>query len=264
MLSLGLVRGGETGWTSASTLAALAVAAGLLGALTVWTLRRPNPMVDPALFAIDSFRGASLALGAFMVAFGAMLLSLVLWMQTEWGWSALRTGLAVAPGPLMVPIVSFGALPTLTPRWGASRLATVGITAFAAGIAWWAIAVTPDPNYLGGVLGGLVVAGIGVGMALPTLMATSTSDLPPHVLATGSGVVNMFRQIGLAIGVAVLVAVLGDLADPLGAFRRAWWITTAIALGAAAVTRWMLPRSAGSGGAESHPQMSRPQRRMQR
>ncbi|HEX3565839.1 MAG TPA: hypothetical protein VHU17_10745, partial [Acidimicrobiales bacterium] len=65
------------------------------------------------------------------------------------------------------------------------------------------------------------------------LMATAASSLPPPSFATGSAVVNMVRQVGMAIGVAVLVAVLGAPSGPvarLDAFRRGWWVIAGIAL----------------------------------
>jgi MFS family permease len=83
------------------------------------------------------------------------------------------------------------------------------------------------------MLGGIVLTGIGVGLTLPTLMATGTSSLPSHSFATGSAVVNMFRQIGLALGVAVLIAVLGTPDSPiatLDVYRRAWVVVAAISL----------------------------------
>jgi MFS family permease len=79
----------------------------------------------------------------------------------------------------------------------------------------------------------MLLTGIGVGLTLPTLMATASSSLPPPSFATGSAVVNMIRQIGLAVGVAVLVAVIAVPATPLArlaAFQKAWWVTAAIAL----------------------------------
>jgi MFS family permease len=86
---------------------------------------------------------------------------------------------------------------------------------------------------VGDILGGMILTGVGVGLTLPTLMATAAASLPPPSFATGSAVVNMIRQIGLAIGVAVLVAVIAVPAtslERLAAFRRGWLVTAAISL----------------------------------
>jgi MFS family permease len=169
----------------------------------------------------------------FSAAFGAMLLSVVLWEQGAWGWSALRAGLAIAPGPLMVPVMSFVVAGRLIARHGAAVVIGAGSLIFAAGLAWWALAVSVDPNYASGMLPGMILTGIGVGLTLPTMMATASTSLPPQSFATGSAVINMIRQAGLALGVAILVAVLGSAAAgtaDLDAFRQAWWVTALIAL----------------------------------
>jgi hypothetical protein len=80
------------------------------------------------------------------------------------------------------------------------------------------------------------MTGAGVGLVLPTFMATGASSLPPQSFATGSAVINMMRQVGLAIGVAVLVAVLGTPTSPegeLSAFQHGWTVIAAVALCAA-------------------------------
>ena len=90
----------------------------------------------------------------FSAAFGAMLLSIVLWEQGAWGWSALKAGLAIAPGPIMVPLCSFLVAGRLIRRFGPAAVVPLGITVFAAGVAWWALAITLQPDYAGSVLGG--------------------------------------------------------------------------------------------------------------
>jgi hypothetical protein len=83
------------------------------------------------------------------------------------------------------------------------------------------------------MLPGMILTGIGVGLTLPTMMATASTSLPPQSFATGSAVINMIRQTGLALGVAILVAVLGTAvagSPDLGTFRQAWWVTAVIAL----------------------------------
>ena len=111
-----------------------------------------------------------------------MLLSIVLWEQEVWGWSALQAGLAIAPGPLMVPLMSFVVAGRLIARYGPALVIALGSAAFAAGVAWWAVAVGLQPDYVSDVLGGMILTGIGVGLTLPTMMATASSSLPPTVL----------------------------------------------------------------------------------
>jgi hypothetical protein len=124
-----------------------------------------------------------------------------------------------------------------------------GSTIFAIGAAWWALSVGLRPDYVGEMLGGMLLTGIGVGLTLPTMMATGTSLLPPSSFATGSAVINMFRQIGLAIGVAVLIAVLGSPRTPaatLDVYRRGWIVVAAISFVAALVGLVTLTTPRGS------------------
>jgi EmrB/QacA subfamily drug resistance transporter len=231
-LSLGLVNGGAWGWANARTIASLALAVIALGLFTAHLARHRNPLIDRALFRLRPFTGASAVALLFSAAFGAMLLSRVLWAQDVWHWSALATGLSVAPGPLMVPLFSFLVAGRLTARFGPGAVIAAGSTIFAAGAAWWALAIGLRPDYVGELLGGMLLTGIGVGLTLPTLMATGAASLPPHAFATGSGVVNMLRQVGLAVGVAALIAVLGITHSPLEtlvAYQRATWMISVIA-----------------------------------
>ncbi|WP_325097434.1 MFS transporter [Nocardia gipuzkoensis] len=231
-LVLGLVKGADWGWSSAGVLVAFAVAAILAVAFVFSSARHHSPVVDPALLRAPNFAWMTANAVFFNVAFGAMLLSVVLWAQNVWGWSALRTGLAIAPGPLMVPVIAVLA-GRLIGRIGAGPVIAAGGVVFGAGMLWWAQAITLTPDYLGGLLGGMVVSGIGVGLTLPTAFAAGTSGLPPQRFATGSAVLSMARQIGLAVGVAVLVAALGTPTGPeaaLDAFRRGWYVTAAVAV----------------------------------
>jgi EmrB/QacA subfamily drug resistance transporter len=230
-LTLGLVNGGSWGWGSLTTVAVLAGAAIVLGCFAAHSARHHNPLVDRALFRVRPFTGASAVALLFSAAFGAMLLSRVLWAQNVWGWSALLTGLSIAPGPLMVPLFSFLVAGRLIRRFGAGPVIAVGSILFAVGSLWWALVVGLRPDYVGEMLGGMILTGIGVGLTLPTLMSTGASSLPPQSFATGSAVVNMLRQVGLAIGVAVLIAVLGSPRSPaatLAAYQRSWIVIAGI------------------------------------
>jgi EmrB/QacA subfamily drug resistance transporter len=231
LLTFGLVKGSDWGWTSPSIIGSLVGATVLVALFIVHCLTSRTPLIDPSLFKSRHFTGSSLIALFFSASFGAMLLSIVLWEQGRWGWTALHAGLAIAPGPLMVPLVSFLVAGRLVARYGPAVVTAVGSLVFAAGVAWWALAVGIEPNYVSGMLGGMILTGIGVGLTLPTLMATAASSLPPPSFATGSAVINMIRQTGLALGVATLVALLGTRHSAAGleTFRRAWWVTAGIA-----------------------------------
>ena len=230
LLTFGMVKGNEWGWLSAAVGVSLAGGVLLLAVFVMHCLHSNNPLVDPALFRIRNFTSASLVMAPLAVAFSAMLLSLVLWEQGVWGWSALKTGLAIAPGPFLVPVISLFVAARLIQRFGPRPVIALGLVFFAAGCLWWALGLQLDPS-LAVALGGIVLTGIGAGLALPTLMGVATASLPPSSFATGSGVVNMIRQTGFAIGVAALVASVGGASTPveqLAAFKAAWWFMVAI------------------------------------
>jgi EmrB/QacA subfamily drug resistance transporter len=235
--ALALVKGNDWGWTSASDIAAFIV--GAIGVVTFWIRsdRHELPVVETALLRVRAFAWSNVTAVLFSVAFAGALLSMVLWLQDVWHWSALKTGLGVAPGPLMVPV--FAAVSQrLAHRVGAGVLAAIGCVAFAIGTVVIALNVGAHSSYAAEVLPGWLIGGVGVGFALPTIISAATADLPPSRTATGSAVVTMSRQIGLVLGVSVFVAVVGaasSYADVHAAFQHAWWIVAAVAgLGAVA------------------------------
>jgi EmrB/QacA subfamily drug resistance transporter len=229
-LTFAIVKVNDWGWNSLGIGLSFGLAIVCLVLFVSHCLRSSNPFVDPALFRVRQFTGAALVMGPYSVAFGAMLFSIAVWEQTAWGWSALKTGLAIAPGPLLVPTTSLLLAGRLIARFGAAPVITAGIFFFVAGLVFWASFIGLEPN-AAFVLLGMIPTGIGVGLAFPTLMGVSASSLPPSSFATGSGVINMIRQAAIAIGVALFVAVVASAASPaarLEAFHRGWWIMALI------------------------------------
>lgn len=243
-LSLGLVKGPDWGWTDNWTLGAFAVFVIATAWFALRDLRHPSPVIEPSLLRVRSFAAANLAAVLFSVGFAANLLACVLWMQNVWEWSAIKTGLGIAAGPAVVPL--FAAVgQRLSGRLGAGAITAAGCVLFAAGMAILAGQLDLAPSYASTFLPGLLVGGSGVGLALPTILSSATADLPADRSATGSAVVNMSRQVGAVLGVAIVVAVLGTPTTPLGtldAFREAFWIAAIAVVLAAAVALPMTPR----------------------
>jgi EmrB/QacA subfamily drug resistance transporter len=229
-LTFAIVKVNDWGWRSWEIQVSFVVAIVFLGWFVRHCLTAANPLIEPALFKIRAFMGASLVMAPFAAGFGALLLSVVLWEESVWHWRALHIGMAMAPGPLLVPLVSLLFSKRLIATFGAASVITAGILSFTIGLLWWSFVPGVTAQLWVAVIG-MVPIGVGVGLTLPTLMGVGTAALPPSSFATGSGAINMIRQAAMAIGVAVLVALLGTpdtVAERVAAFRLAWWIMAAI------------------------------------
>jgi hypothetical protein len=156
-----------------------------------------------------------------------MLLSNSLWCQEVWHYTALRTGLAMAPGPLMVPFVT-AASARLVHRLGAGPIAAAGCLLFSGALLWRIAFVGVPRNYAGDLLPSMLIGGVGVGLAMGTLIAAAVTALPADRSATGSGLVNSARQVSSALGVAVLITLLARHVDPVSAFRAGWWVAVGL------------------------------------
>lgn len=229
-LVFAIVKGPDWGWATPGILLSLSLAAVLIAMFVAHCLRSPNPFVDPKLFHVRQFTGAALALVPYSITFGALLLSVTLWSQSAWGWSALKAGLTFVPGPLCVPLASTLLVGRLSARFGPAFVVCLGIVSITIGFAIWATFISLEPS-VSTVLIGMIFNGLGVGLAFPTLMGVGTQTLPPSSFATGSGVINMLRQAAMAVGVAIFVAIVGSPATPvdrLAAFQLGWWVMAAI------------------------------------
>lgn len=229
-LAFAIVKLNDWGWASAGVVLSVALAAATLALFVAHCLRSPDPFVDPALFRIRDFTRAVLTMAPFSTAFGGFLLSLVLWEERVWHWEGMHIGLAIAPGPFMVPLTSLLVAGRLIARFGATAVVSLGLLVFAGGVLVWAIFPGAEPSLALAILC-VIPSGIGVGLTMPTLMGLGTATLPPSSFATGSGVINMIRQIGFAIGVALFVAIIGGAggaAALVSAFRLAWWVMAGI------------------------------------
>ncbi|MFD0132351.1 MFS transporter [Streptomyces sp. NPDC127159] len=244
-LALALVKGGDWGWGDGRTIASFVVAALLLAGFVRRAERHPVPVVEPDLYRVRSFAAANVAMITFSIGFAGYLLTVVLWMQNVWHWSTITTGLAVAPGPAIVPVVTV-VVQRYCRRVHPGVITALGCLAFAAGIIMTLALAGPNgSSYASELLPGQLVSGVGIGLALPTLLSSATAALPAHRTSTGSGVINMTRQIGFVLGVSIVVAILGvtsTYATTHDAFVHGWWTLAVIELVAAVACLGLLDR----------------------
>jgi MFS family permease len=235
-LAAAIVKGSAWGWHSATILGAFAVAALSVGALMWRSTTHPHPIIEPAVIRHRAVALADASSLVFFSGFGAMVLGGVLFLTGVWHESVLRTGFMIAPGPLLAGVCAFpGGL--LGARFSHRAVGTVGALLFGASGLWWIGHVGATPDWLGAYLPGSLLGGTGVGLMLPSLGGAATSPLPPERFATGTALYAMCRQIGLALGVACLVAILGSAtgAGAVPAFHHAWIFMVGCSLTAALI-----------------------------
>jgi EmrB/QacA subfamily drug resistance transporter len=253
-LSIGLflvvfavLRGNALGWTSATVLGLAAGGLGCLGAFAAVEMRVATPMLDLRLFRNRTFLGATVIVATLAGgSFGAFVY-LSLFLLDVAGGSPVEVGLWLAPLALVAFAVSLaaGRLSALVPLTGGLAL---GMALCAGGLALMT-GVDADSSWLH-LLAGLLVVGAGTGLANPLVTFAHLGVLPPAQGGLASGINNTARQLGLAIGIAVLGALLQSRiadrveqrTDGLGAARGA--VTAQIADGDVAAATRLAPPAA--------------------
>src|SRR3954451_6788203 len=218
-LALAIVQAPSWGWGSARVLGAFAVAALALGGFVWRSAVHPHPVLELSLFRVRSFALACAGVGIFSLGFYALLLSNILFLTGVWHYSILKAGFAVTPGPL-IAATSSALAGRLADRFGSGAVAFPGGLLFAAGTLYISLVVGAEPAYLA-YLPGMMLTGLGVGASFAGFGSAAVAELPPLRYATGSAINATCRQIGAVLGIAVLIALLGDQ-PTLGDFREGW------------------------------------------
>jgi MFS family permease len=226
---LAISEGPTWGWGDAKVWVALALGIAVGVAFVRRSASHPSPVLDLSLFSERTFTLANTATLVYALAFFPMLLGNILFLTSVWDYSIMRAGLAVTPGPLVVACIA-GPAGKLAGRVGFRWLLLAGATCMAAGLASYVWRVDATPEYVAHWLPGTLIVGLGIGLSFPILSAAAVSSLPPHRYAVGSAVNQTARQVGGALGIAVLVVLLGSEAGGAGVseFRDLWlWCAVA-------------------------------------
>lgn len=243
LVALGIVQSHDWGWRDLRTVAALTGGLAMVGAFVARCATVPNPVLALELFSERGFRWANLAQLLYATGFTIMFFGNVQFLGDVWGYSPVQTGLAMAPGPLVVFLLAprFG---KLAGRIGHRAILMPGGLIYAAAAAMLISRVGPAPDYLAVWLP-ILSAGVGVAMIVPLLTSAAVAGLPADRFATGSAVNAALRNIGQTLGVAISVAFVGGSTRPdlLAHHRLAWWLVAAASIAVTGIS-WRLPAPA--------------------
>ena len=223
LFTLGVVEGDTWGWDSPATW--LCILAGLaLGAVFVARCRwHPAPMIDLALMRTRSVSVANLLTLVGAAGFYSYVLCNVLFLTAVWGYSVLEAGLAITPGPFIAAAVARPAA-ALASRIGARWVIALGALIWAGGVFWLIHRVGLQPDYVGEWLPAMGLLGVGAGICFPVVGGAAVAEIPGGRFATGTGINSVARQLGAVLGIALLVAIVGQPApaEIADAFDRGW------------------------------------------
>jgi len=232
LLTLMIVQSDEWGWITQRALVVFVLALGFLTAFVLRCRVAAHPVLDLKLLKLPFVTAAAISGFGFTMGFFSLIFVNTQWLQTVWNYSPSRSGLAGIPGPVMAAIVAAPA-GRLAQRIGHGKIVATGAVILCSGNLFLSYWITDSPNYLTHYLPVMVYTGIGVGLCISTISSSATAFLPQTKFAMGSALNNTARQIGAALGVAlvssILVSALADN-DYLNGFHTAWRLTSIVIL----------------------------------
>ena len=245
LLTLMIVQSDEWGWVSNRSLIIFAISFLLLGAF-IWRCNQvAHPVLDLRLFKLPFVTAAAIGGFAFSMGFFSMIFVNTQWLQVVWGYSPSLSGIAGSPGPLAAAFVAAPA-GKLANRIGHGKVVAAGALIMSLGIGWMNVFITPEIHYWDFYFPTMVVTGIGVGFCISTISSSATAFLPQPRFAMGSALNNTSRQIGAALGIALVSSLLVAATktdDPTSGFHAAWTLMTGVILlsGVAMLTLFRRP-----------------------
>jgi len=248
----GIVRGNDAGWGSFEVVGSLVAGVLLVAAFILWERRVPNPLLPLRLFRDRSFTVANVVGLTFSFGIFGSVFILIQYLQIVGGATPLEAGVMTMPWTL-APMVIAPLAGLIAPRVGTRTLIVAGLLLQATGVAWLALVMSTTLDYPQ-LVPAFIFAGVGMGLVFAPSSTAVLANMSPDDNAKASGTNSTLREIGVALGIAVLTAVFvgaGGSFTPTGyvdAAIPAIWVGAAVLL-AAALAALALP--AGRGGAAS-------------
>ncbi|CAA2108339.1 DHA2 family efflux MFS transporter permease subunit [Variovorax paradoxus] len=201
----GVVNGNEAGWTSAQTLGLLGAAVVLLAAFIAIESRVQHPLMPLGLFRLRSVSVANVVGVLWAAAMFAWFFISALYMQLVLNYTPMQIGLAFLPANIIMAVFSLGLSAKIVMRFGIRKPLAAGLWLAAIGLALFARAPV-DGSFVIDVLPGMMLLGLGAGMAFNPVLLAAMSEVSPADSGLASGVVNTAFMMGGALGLAVLAS----------------------------------------------------------
>ncbi|MFY1688098.1 DHA2 family efflux MFS transporter permease subunit [Plantactinospora sp. WMMB782] len=229
----GVVHGQDHGWTSTRVLVALLGGGVLVVAFLGWETRTPVPMLPLRLFRSRAFSVVNVVAFTFSLGvFGSVFL-LAQFFQVAQGHSPLDAGIRTMPWT-MAPMVVAPLAGLLVGRLGVRTLVVTGQAMLAVALGWLALASTAEVDYAALVVP-LALAGIGMGLTFAPMSTATMASVPVGSRGVASGTNNSVRELGVAVGVAVLASVFAANGAYTSGTSFVQGLTPAVLVGAAVV-----------------------------
>ena len=237
---VGLTKAGDWGWSSPATIAFLGGGIVLLAAALGRAARHPAPALEIGLWRSRVFAAANLTSLVFGAAVYAWMLLCVLFVVSVWDYSILQAGLAVSPGAFTSAAAAVVA-GRIADRGGQRAVIVFGALLLAGVGIWLDRSLTATPNFVGLWLPAGLLSGVAMGAALTGVASAAAASLAPAKFAAGTGLNMTARQLGGALGVAALAAILEGQGAGVSAFKDVFLFCAGAAALAAVAALGMRP-----------------------
>lgn len=204
-LLFGIIEGEPKGWTSTEVLGGFAVAVVTLGAFVAWELRSDHPMLDLTVFRNARFSAAS---GTITIVFFALMGSLFLmtqYWQLVHGYTPLQAGVRLLPVAIMM-MVAAPQSARLVERFGTKRVVLAGLSLIAVGLSLVSLIEAETPYW--NVITRFLIMNLGMSMTMAPATESVMGALPREKAGIGSAINDTTRQVGGALGVAIIGSVV--------------------------------------------------------
>ena len=199
----------DRGWTDPLTLGSIVLAVALLAGFVITEKRVRHPLIRLGILRVGTVVRANLSMIALFGSYLSFQFMMTLYLQNVLGWSPLRMALALLPAGLLV---AFGSpfVGRLIDRYGTPRLLISSMTSLLLGYAWFLLTAGDAPHYAVTVLPTMLLLGGGFAFGFSSIMAQATQGIDDSEQGLASGLVQTSGQVGAALVLAVLTALIAD------------------------------------------------------